>query len=200
MDRIPEIRLFVLDTGPLITLAAADALDYLTYPAAPIFIPDAVFYEATNKQGSLGQQAILDWAQERADLLHIVPTSVYADLQILLTSGQRPRDRGLGERAAFEVLELSFPLEPHYAVLLVEDSGVINSVLASPRMSQVLPVTTTDFLVLLETEGRINSAEAVLGAAEDAGRHASRERALNEAHERGLNAVRTVLRRQDREL
>lgn len=37
-------KLIVTDTGPLITLAAADSLDYLLYPDAPVYIPDAVLY------------------------------------------------------------------------------------------------------------------------------------------------------------
>ena len=41
------VKLIVSDTGPLITLAAADCLDYLLYPDAPIHIPDAVLYKAT---------------------------------------------------------------------------------------------------------------------------------------------------------
>jgi hypothetical protein len=40
-------KLIVTDTGPLITLAAADVLDYLLYPGVPVYIPDAVLYEAT---------------------------------------------------------------------------------------------------------------------------------------------------------
>lgn len=38
----PKIKLFVVDTGPLITLAVADALDYLLWADAEIIIPDAV--------------------------------------------------------------------------------------------------------------------------------------------------------------
>jgi hypothetical protein len=47
----PRVSLFVLDTGPLITLAAADSLDYLLFPNVPVVIPDAVFYEATRECG-----------------------------------------------------------------------------------------------------------------------------------------------------
>jgi hypothetical protein len=50
----PRASLFVLDTGPLITLAAADSLDYLLYPNVPVVIPDAVFYEATRDSAKLG--------------------------------------------------------------------------------------------------------------------------------------------------
>jgi hypothetical protein len=42
-----SLKLFVIDTGPLITLAVANALDYLLYVQADIVIPDAVLYEAT---------------------------------------------------------------------------------------------------------------------------------------------------------
>lgn len=38
-----RVSLYVLDTRPLITLAAADSLDYLLYPNVGIVIPDAVF-------------------------------------------------------------------------------------------------------------------------------------------------------------
>ena len=51
----PRVALFVVDTGPLITLAAADSLDYLLYPNVPIIIADAVFYEATLIARSLGR-------------------------------------------------------------------------------------------------------------------------------------------------
>jgi hypothetical protein len=37
-----KIKLFVIDTGPLITLAVANSLDYLLYVQADIVIPDAV--------------------------------------------------------------------------------------------------------------------------------------------------------------
>jgi hypothetical protein len=35
-------RILVMDTGPLITLAVADSLDYLLLPGLPVIIPDAV--------------------------------------------------------------------------------------------------------------------------------------------------------------
>jgi hypothetical protein len=38
-----RVSLYVLDTGPLITLAAADSLDYLLYPNVLVVIPDAFF-------------------------------------------------------------------------------------------------------------------------------------------------------------
>ena len=42
-----DLQLFVVDTGPLITLAVARSLDYLLYVDADLVIPDAVLHEAT---------------------------------------------------------------------------------------------------------------------------------------------------------
>ena len=47
----PRVSLYVLHTGPLITPAAADSLDYLLYPNVAVVIPDAVFCEATRDTG-----------------------------------------------------------------------------------------------------------------------------------------------------
>lgn len=185
----------VLDTGPLITLAAADSLDLLSYPASPVAVPDAVFYEATNKQGSLGQQAIIDWARTRASLVRIVPTEVFADASALLLSGvQRPR-KGLGEEAAYEVLRSIGLGVGEFGILIAEDADVLATIRERPEFGSVLPLTTPDFLDLLESEGWINSADQVLAAAEDAGRHISRARALTEEHERGMAALRAVMRK-----
>lgn len=49
-------RLIVMNTGPLITLAAADSLDYLLYPGVAVYVPDAVLYEATCDSAALGAQ------------------------------------------------------------------------------------------------------------------------------------------------
>lgn len=42
-----NLKIFVVDTEPLITLAVAGSLDYLTYVNADVIIPDAVLHEAT---------------------------------------------------------------------------------------------------------------------------------------------------------
>ena len=62
-----EVALIVLDTPPLITLAAAQRLEYLLYPNLPVIIPDAVFYEATRQTDRLAAQEILLWHRERQD-------------------------------------------------------------------------------------------------------------------------------------
>jgi predicted nucleic acid-binding protein len=46
----------VVDTGPLITLAAAQSLDYLLYVDADVVIPDVVLHEATFDARRLGRR------------------------------------------------------------------------------------------------------------------------------------------------
>jgi hypothetical protein len=58
-----NVKLFVIDTGPLITLAVANSLDYLLYVSADIVIPDAVLYEATHDAAKLGAQDIITWVK-----------------------------------------------------------------------------------------------------------------------------------------
>ena len=70
-------RLIVMDTGPLITLAAADSLDYLLYPGVPVHVPDAVLYEATRDGAALGAAAILDWAQRNSEQVRTVSTEAF---------------------------------------------------------------------------------------------------------------------------
>jgi hypothetical protein len=80
-----RVSLFVLDTGPLITLAAADSLDYLLYPNAPVVIPDAVFYEATRDSAKLGAQSIIDWVKAHHVLIEIAVTNTYVNFDAART-------------------------------------------------------------------------------------------------------------------
>lgn len=51
-----DLKLFVVDTGPLITLAAAQSLDYLLYVDADLVIPEQVF-ELAAKVGPIPSRA-----------------------------------------------------------------------------------------------------------------------------------------------
>jgi hypothetical protein len=78
-----EVTIIVTDSPPLITLAAAQSLDYLLYPALPVIIPDAVFNEATGAAGKLGAQEILDWYRAHTDLVRIEPTATFQEEMLL---------------------------------------------------------------------------------------------------------------------
>jgi hypothetical protein len=72
---VPRPSIYILDTGPLITLAAAESLDYLLYPNVPVVIPDAVFYEATRDSARLGAQSIMDWVKAHHTEIEIAVTN-----------------------------------------------------------------------------------------------------------------------------
>ena len=97
-----DLKLFVVDTGPLITLASAQSLDYLLYVNADIVIPDAVLYEATHDAARLGAQDIIEWAKLRRASIEIAPTKAIRGLRRgardhpELSSTRSRRTRGSG--------------------------------------------------------------------------------------------------------
>ncbi|MFZ4859911.1 MAG: hypothetical protein ACOYL3_26405 [Desulfuromonadaceae bacterium] len=188
-------KLLVMDTGPLITLAAADSLAYLLYPDVPVYIPDAVLYEATVKSGALGAENIALWVQENSDVVRPIVTRSYVDFLTLRGTNPTHRERDLGERAALEAIRYGLPLtENERAVLLTEDDAAVKVLVLPQDHERLIPVMTFDFLTGLERAGRINSAEEVYRLAAEAGRHASRNSALKAQHERAQAAVEKLLK------
>ena len=78
-----EVAIIVADVPPLITLAAAQCLEYLLYPALPVIIPDAVFHEATSAAGKLGAQEVLEWYRAHTEQVRVEPTSVFGEEMVL---------------------------------------------------------------------------------------------------------------------
>jgi hypothetical protein len=192
-------KLIVPDTGPLITLAAADSLDYLLYPAVPVYVPDAVLYEATVKSDALGAQSIAEWVQGHSQQVYPLVTQVFTDHLAALGAGLRtPRD--LGERAAIEAIRHTLVLaKDERAIFITEDDRPLTGtyVILEVDRDRTISITTRDFLEGLEEAKRINSADDVYRRAEDAGRLASRRAALAGGRERAIAAVKNLLRQRD---
>ena len=190
-------KLIVSDTGPLITLAAANSLDYLLYPGVPVYLPDAVLYEATVNSAALGAANIASWVQAHGEQVRPVATEAYGNFQTLRERNPAHRQRDLGEQAALEAIRYGIVLAPNErAILITEDDRVTRGaflVLAEDR-ERVIPITTRDFLLGLEAAGRINSADDVYKLAENAGRNPSRSTALDERHDEARRIVETLLR------
>ena len=73
-----DIKLLVVDTSPLITLAAANSLDVLLYVEnAELIIPDAVLYEATHDASRLGAADIIAWVKANRRRIEVAPTNSY---------------------------------------------------------------------------------------------------------------------------
>lgn len=192
-------KLIVCDTGPLITLAAANSIDYLLYPGVPVYLADAVLYEATVNSAALGAASIAAWVQAHPGEVHPIATETYANFQALRDRNPGHRQRDLGEQAALEAIRYGIALAPsERAILVTEDDRVIRGsivVLAEDR-ERIITITTRDFLTGLEAAGRINSADEVYRLAEDAGRSASRSTALDVQHEAARKTVELLLRRR----
>ncbi len=157
-----------MDAAPLITLAAAQSLDYLLYPELPVLIPDAVFHEATSAAGKLGAQEIIDWYRAHVNAIRIEPTEAYQrETRLMeLQGGRLPRD--LGERAALELVR-AYPLGAQdRALLLSDDRDAERLSVADPE--RLILLTTWDYLRQLEEAQRIQSADAVIAAVRAAGR------------------------------
>lgn len=170
----PAIRLFVVDTSPLITLAAARSLDYLLYvEGATLVIPDAVLYEATFDASRLGAADILSWVKDNHRRIELAPTNAYVVFETARMANPHIRQPGLGEQAAVEVIEEPGRLEEgERGILLCEETAILKRVTVRDR-ERIIELSTMDFLRILEAEGRIQSADAVFDLALAAGRAAS---------------------------
>jgi len=189
----PQISLYVIDTGPLITLAAADSLDYLLYPHVLVVIPDAVFYEATRDTAKLGAQSIIDWVKQHHTRIEIAVTNAYLNFEAAREVNPRAYAPNLGEQAAVEVIEEPARLQgDEKAILLCEETAVTRRIVVRDR-AKIIELTTLDFLTVLEQEQRIQSAEAVFNRALAAGRTPSRIEKFAD-HDPGIrDAVRETL-------
>lgn len=189
-----SIKIFVVDTGPLITLAAAESLDYLLYPSIDIVIPDAVFYEATRDAGKLGAQEIVGWVKSHHEKIELAVTNAYVNFEAARQVNARAREPNLGERAAIEVIEDPSRLVGNErAILLCEETAVTRRIVVRER-DRLVELSTMDFLRLLEEERRIQSADAVFERALAAGRSPGRHEKLGEHAPAIREAVRDILR------
>lgn len=196
---MPEIKLFVVDTGPLITLAAADSLDYLLYvERALVVIPDAVFYEATHDASKLGATDVLGWVKAHHGRISIAPTNAYVVFTAARLADPGLRSVNLGEQAAVEVIEEPDRLQgEERAILLCEETAVLKRITVRDT-ERIVELSTMDFLRVLEAERRIQSADAVFERALAAGRTPSRNERLA-AHEADVQSTIAALVRPRRD-
>ncbi len=191
-----NLKLFVIDTGPLITLAVANALDYLLYVQADIVIPDAVLYEATHDAAKLGAQDIIDWVKVNRGRIELAPTQAFAIFEAAREARPKLRQPDLGERAAVEVIEEPDRLTGNQrAVLLCEEFAVLRRVEIRDK-ARIVELSTMDFLRILEAERRIQSADHVFDIVLEAGRNASRVEKLPSHTNAASESIRALLQKR----
>lgn len=191
-----KIKIFVLDTSPLITLAAADSLDYLLFVQADIIIPDAVLHEATRDISRLGAQQIIEWAKINHNRIEIAPTQAYAIYDMAREVSPNLKQPNLGEAAAVEVVEEPGRLnEGEIAILLCEETNVLHRVIVQDRR-KIVEISTLDYLRLLEENRKIQSADYVFQRAEELGRQPSRKEKFPELPKEVREAVQQTITSQ----
>lgn len=172
-----HLGLLVTDASPLITLAAADALDCLTMPGLPVKIPDMVYFEVTQDLARTGAEDIVSWARRHQGQVELVPTSVFAEFQVLRAADPRVRSKGRGELSALEILNAAIDQDPAVeAILFYEDNDVRSRSFVRGLPERVTALSTGDLLHELEAAGRIQSSDRILDAAAEKERNVAQLR------------------------
>ena len=186
-----KINIFVVDTSPLITLAAAQSLDYLLYVEnATVIIPDAVFYEAIRDASKLGATDVMAWVKNNHKRIEIAPTNAYLVFDTARQTNPNIHQPNLGEQAAVEVIEEPGRLgADERGVLLCEETAVLKRITVQDK-EKIVELSTLDFLRVLEAEQRIQSADAVFEQAILAGRTPSTVEKMADHEKRWSRLVR----------
>ncbi len=172
-----RLGILVTDASPLITLAAAEALECLTMPGLRVLIPDMVYFEVTQDLAKTGAEDIVQWARRHHGQVEIMITSVFAEFQVLRAADERTRSKGRGEQSALEVLNAEIDNDADIeAILLFEDNDVRKRSFVRGLPERVTALSTGDLLHELEAAGRIQSADHILDAAAEKERNVEHQR------------------------
>ncbi len=135
-------------------------------------IPDAIYIETTRVHGAPGAEQIMERIIAHPDAVRIAPSDSGIDQQRRLEEGRSIR--GLGERAAIELLERFLRGNPNAEpVLLFEDMDIEKRrAIVDERVSLV---STGDFLRELEAAGFIQSTDSILDQAAAQGRNVEKQ-------------------------
>lgn len=158
-----SFSLIVTDSGPLITLGVANALDVLLAARLPVIVPDMVRFEVIRDLSKPGAQKVADWIRLSESVgVRVASTEVFEEFQVLLAAKPTTRSAGRGEQAAAEVLSKELANKDHGAILLFEDSDVRKQNFLVRLPDEVLVTSTSEFLFGLESQKLVSNAEAIL--------------------------------------
>lgn len=158
-----KISLIVTDSGPLITLAIADALDTLLLPKQRVIIPDMVKFELTRHIDKPGALAIARWIRKNEPgRVYVASTEAYEEFNIVLAAKPDALTKGRGEASAAEILARELEQGIDVGILLFEDSDVRKDNFLVRVPDNVLIMSTSEYLFGMEAGGLINSAMAII--------------------------------------
>jgi hypothetical protein len=158
-----HFALIVTDSGPLITLGVANALDALLAARLPVVVPDMVRFEVIRDMSKPGAQEVADWIRtHEGENLRVASTEVFEEFQMLSAARPGTRTAGRGEQAAAEVLGKELANKDHGAILLFEDSDVRKQNFLVRLPDDVLVTSTSEFLFALESLHLLSNAAEIL--------------------------------------
>lgn len=158
-----RLSIIVTDSGPLITLAAASALDVLLLPELPLIVPDMVRFEVIRHLEKPGAREVAEWIRaNEAGLVRVASTEVFEEFEILRSIDPTTKTKDRGEQAAAEVLSKALEQGDTGAVLIFEDSMVKKQNFLVRLPDHVVITSTSEFLFGLERQRLIVDANAIL--------------------------------------
>ena len=176
--RVP-VTLVVVDSGPLISLAAARRLDLLGTFARPVLVVDVAREECLRDLRAVGAAdlaawfASLDGVSYRVEPTPILPVWREAAAREAAGDASRPTS-GLGDAAAAWLLVRLRDGSPGEVVLLLLEDAPFGDALVRLRHPEVYALSTRSFLQTLENFGVIPSAKEVILTIAAAGRTLAR--------------------------
>lgn len=158
------ISLIVTDSGPLITLALAGELDVLIAKKdIHVVIPDLIRFEVLRHMDKPGAKEIDEWIRNNEpENVRVASTEEYEEFMLLLSLKPNAKTKSRGEAAASEVLRRELSHGDRIGILLFEDSDVRANKYTLTAPDNVLMLSTAQFLMGLERENIIESANDIL--------------------------------------
>jgi hypothetical protein len=183
-----NLSIIVTDSGPLITLAVANALDVLLLPGLPLIIPDMVRFEVIQDINKPGASEVAEWIRNNErNGVRVASTEVFEEFETLRLVNAATKTKNRGEQSAAEVLSKELDQKHYGALLLFEDSSVKKQNFLIRLPDEVIVVSTSEFLSGLESRKLLPSASAILDRAVDI-----RGNEILNRHVRGTSALDAI--------
>jgi hypothetical protein len=176
--RRAPVSIVVIDSGPLIGLAAIDRLDLLDCFSRPLYVTDVVQAECLRFPDKLGAGRLGQWfATFDGERYSIVVTPFLALWKKAVdeeSAGALDRpSKGIGDASIAWLLHMFRSQHKEPLLILTEDAGLGDGLILELSPQHHL-LSTRMFLQTLENYGRLASATEALQAIAHAGRTLSR--------------------------
>lgn len=161
-----KFSIIVTDSGPLIALAVAEALDALLLPKLPVIIPDMVRFEVIQDLDKPGAREVAQWIRRHdGQGVRVACTEVFEEFEVLRGINAATKTRNRGEQAAAEVLSAELDHRDSGGILIFEDSMVRKQNFLIRLPDEVVVTSTSEFLYGLEQQCLLVSAASILARA-----------------------------------